>query len=332
MGSPFYAGMLRRLADDYDNGGVTRTFFDADRERENRSRPGIRLMGAFHFCALDGSAPNLARHFPSAGGDGDATAGWHACRNILIAKPEKIERLFERIPQTNEVGRATLLLAASLATAAHFSLPLRIFEIGASAGLNSRFDRFRYEGANWSWGDSSPLVLQIREATGKPNFLETPLFIAERHACDLNPLDPGSKTDCLELLSFIWADQRERISRLRSALAVARQFPITVEKAEMYAWICNRVTLTTGFATVVMHSVVFEHLSLTAIASLRELFRTIGNTARSSAPFAWLRMEYHNGGFETRITLWPDEREILIARSDGHGNSIHWNESAPPTA
>ena len=48
--------------------------------------------------------------------------------------------------QTNEPGRSVSLLGGYLEVArAHPGLPLRVFEVGASAGLNLLWDEFRYE-------------------------------------------------------------------------------------------------------------------------------------------------------------------------------------------
>ncbi|MCB1040214.1 MAG: DUF2332 family protein, partial [Acidimicrobiales bacterium] len=59
--------------------------------------------------------------------------------------------------QTNEVGRSATLLGGFLEVG-RGGLPLRVLEVGASAGLNLRFDRYRYVAAGRSWGPAqSPL-------------------------------------------------------------------------------------------------------------------------------------------------------------------------------
>ena len=39
------------------------------------------------------------------------------------------------------------------------------------------------------------------------------LHVASRAGCDLNPLDPANGDDGKRLLSYIWADQQDRLER-----------------------------------------------------------------------------------------------------------------------
>ena len=60
------------------------------------------------------------------------------------------------------------IVGGFLAVAAHTGLPLRTFEVGASAGLNLRWDRFFYEARGATWGP--PLVARgavSRDVAGK---------------------------------------------------------------------------------------------------------------------------------------------------------------------
>ena len=77
--------------------------------------------------------------------------------------PEAIARSDERIvaglagaPQTNEIARSAMLLPGFLTVARETGLPLDLFEIGASAGLNLLFDSFHYRYGDAEWGDPPP--------------------------------------------------------------------------------------------------------------------------------------------------------------------------------
>ncbi|MGG2473992.1 DUF2332 family protein, partial [Rhizobium sp. BR5] len=46
---------------------------------------------------------------------------------------------------------------------------------------------------------------------------DTRIEVVERAGCDLNPLDPLSVEDRLRLMSYIWADQTDRLERTAAA-------------------------------------------------------------------------------------------------------------------
>ena len=108
------------------------------------------------LSARQGS-PDLARWFPSAGGTFDpATDGPAAGRDLLAAVEAHSGELADGLRQgvqTNEVGRCAPLAVGFTAVLRRFGLPLRLLELGASAGLNLRWDRWRYESGETAWGD-----------------------------------------------------------------------------------------------------------------------------------------------------------------------------------
>jgi hypothetical protein len=324
MGSPFTAALIREAAADYRGGDRVRALLDA---YPNFTRPGLHLAGALHYLALAGEPP-LTRRFPSVGGDGDAQAAWRAARAMLVEHPERIERLFTRIPQTNEPARSLPLLGAFALIAARTNLPLRLREIGASAGLNLRFDRYGYAGAQWCWGDQrSPLVLHNRTRSGCPAHLDARIVVDERRGCDPHPLDVSSEEDRLVLQSFVWADQTERLERLRAALEVAQAIPVRIDAEGFETWVPREGTPRAGCATVLFHTVVEEHLSHRDHAALRDAVFDRARRASPEAPLAYVRMELEGGTYPLRVALWPRlGAPAVVCESDGHGQGILWSE------
>jgi hypothetical protein len=323
MGSRLYGALLERAAADYRGGRPVARVLDAD---ASRSRLGIRLMAAMHYLALAGDA-GLAAHFPSTGGDGDADALWSAATARFASEAETFEALMERTPQTNEPARAMPLVAGYCALAARYHLPLRIFEIGASAGLNLRWDAFAYDGGSWAFGGPSALTLCNTIASGVPMHLDVKPEVAERRGCDLHPLDATSAVDRMELTSFVWADQTERLARLRDALTVAREHPVEIDRADMLAWIPRVAAPKPGFLTIVAETVVAEHLPDAARNALARTIHAQGALASAEAPLAWLRMEPRDGAYVTEYFAWPGlcSEGVRIATSDGHAQNIAWS-------
>ena len=78
LGSPIYAHLLERAAADIERGGPVWRAVEPYQDRPFNFTHHLRLLGAAHRLALAGDAPELAAHFPSTGGDGDAQAAWKA--------------------------------------------------------------------------------------------------------------------------------------------------------------------------------------------------------------------------------------------------------------
>jgi hypothetical protein len=274
----------------------------------------LRLMGAVHRLVLRGDAPRLAAHYPSAGGE--PRDPWPAFLDTLRDNADELRELVERPVQTNEPGRCAALLPGFLEIAERTGLPLRLLEVGASAGLNLRFDRYRYELGDRRWGPpDSPVGIRAR-LEGRPP-LAASLSVASRAGCDPSPLDPRRDEDRLTLASYVWPDQLDRHRRLRAALALAAEVPVPVERAGAADWIEARLAEPApGAATVVFHSIVMQYLS----ADERGRFE--GALGRATGPLAWLRMEPAGDLAEVRLTLDGEER--LLARAGYHGDPVEW--------
>ena len=153
---------------------------------------------------LEGRAPALARHYASAGGDDDPHAAWIALDALLATDPA-LEPYLARPPQTNEVSRAAALVGGFLTVAREYGLPLRLLEIGASAGLNLRFDHYRYESGGIAFGDPASPVRFVDRWEGTPPF-DVACTIVAREGCDVSPVDPTTPDGRLTLASYVWPE------------------------------------------------------------------------------------------------------------------------------
>lgn len=326
-GSPLYAHLCARLADDVEVGGPSAPLLV---HAEGQAFPSLGLLAAVHRLALAGDAPDVARHYPSTGGDGDHDGAWRAVRALLADRPDALHGAALETPQTNEVGRSAALLGGFLTVAAEHRLPLRVLEVGASAGLNLRFDRYRFEQRDAGWGPiESPLVLRDLWPDATPPF-DAPLVVADRRGCDLAPIDPTTVDGQLTLLGGVWPDQVDRISRLRIALEMAATFPVDIDRAELADWLATQLAEPArGSATVVFHSLVWPYLSEETRDTFRTTLEQTGSVASPESPLAWLRLEPLMDGApdqlgELRLTTWPGGEERLLARCTFHYGPVHW--------
>ena len=233
LGSQLYAGLLIRAIEDLRSGGPTVAVLDGHFDDSGRSALALRMLGGVHALVLTGQAPELAEFYPSAGGSADpgpgASLAWPAFRRVLEQQKDQVRGWLGHPPQTNEVGRGAALAGALCQLKAEADLPVRLVEIGASAGLNLRADRFRITGAGVSYGPADSPVQLAGGWQGTPPPAAS-LNVVSRVGGDLAPIDPVSPEGRLRLSAFVWADQVDRLTRLRGACDLATQIPVDLRQ------------------------------------------------------------------------------------------------------
>jgi hypothetical protein len=325
IGSPLYDLLLTEAADDVDRGGPVWEILEGHEADPTESMLGLRMMAGVHRLVLEGKAPALARFYPSAGGLVDSEQVWPEFRALIVEQHDELRELTARPCQTNEVGRSAALLGGFLLVAQETGLPLRLLEIGASAGLNLCFDRYFYSGADWSFGDpASPVRFEDVVNEGRPP-ADQSLEVVERRGCDASPLDATSSDDRFQLLSSVWPDQVQRIEQLRTALELVAADPPAVEHASAGTWLDEALSdPRPGTATVVFHSIVWQYLGDEERDRVKAAIESAGAAADGEAPVAWLRMELGGELADVHLTTWPGGDESLIARAGYHGRPIQW--------
>jgi hypothetical protein len=292
LGSPMYEGLLLRIAEDVRAGGPCLAALEPHAERSRMLAP-LLLLAAIHRMVLEGRLPEAARYYPSVGGTADVEALWP---HLLEAVPRAV---LPACVQTNEVNRSCGLLPGFVETARRTGLPLRLLEIGASGGLNLRWDHFA--------------------------FLDVPpgLRVVERRGCDLNPIDPTLDESRPVLLCFVWPDQMDRFQQLTEAIEIARRVPAVVDREDAVTWLQAQLAEPrAGVATVVYHSVVMPYLTEEARDNVRKTIEAAGERATEEAPVAWLSMEPGAEQAEIHLSVWPGGERRLIARAGFHGRKV----------
>jgi hypothetical protein len=334
MGSAFSGALLERAAADVAEGGATRNLFAPWEGASTRSLIAdavtLRLLGALHDLALSGEDPALAAAYPTAERPGDPRAAWAAGLGAMAEHPARFAGFMAHEPQTNEVRRSACLLGGFLDIARRTGLPLRAFEIAASAGLNQLWDRYRYRlGEADAWGDPKSSVLIDTDWRGPLPSLDARVSVIERAACDRKPVDITDPLARRRLRAFIWPDQIDRLQRLDAALEAALAAGVTVEREDAVSWAARRAMPREGAATVLFHSVFWQYMPAESQAALTGVIADLGALATASGPFAWLRMEPppdNLAAMEVRLTLWPGGEERLLALVHPHGAWVEWKD------
>jgi hypothetical protein len=330
LGSPLYADLLVRAADDLLSGGPTSEILRGHLDERLSSVLALRLLGGAHALVLSGRAPALAAYYASSGGTSDPEPGspraWAALRQTFADRADEIRPWLDHPPQTNEVGRAAALLGGLRYITAERELPVRLVEVGASAGLNLRADHFYVPGDAGSYGDpESPVVLSAGWQGDPPP--ASRIEVVERIGGDLSPVDPTTPDGRLRLTAYVWPDQADRLSRLRGAFELAAELPADL-RAEPASVTVERTQLVPGTWTVLWHSIFRQYLDERQRAELANGVAELGALATPDARFAYLYLEQSRaGGCPVTLATWPGGHQRVLGSAPAHGLPVHWHSS-----
>jgi hypothetical protein len=214
--------------------------------------------------------------------------------------------------------------------AERFGLPFDLYELGASAGLNSLLDGYSFDLGGVKAGDPASPVQLAPVWTGSPPPAAI-VRVVSRQAVDRNPLDVTAPATRRMLSAYVWTDQRDRLARLNAALDLATATPLDLARADAADWLEERLTLTPqqGVCRVVMHTIAFQYFPPGVQDRIRTHMAVVGSQSTTDAPLAWLTFEAEEDGFERRPMLrlrtWPGQEEaVALARGQPHGARYDW--------
>ena len=330
-GSPLTTALLEGAAGDVVSGGVVADLLGPLAAEPSGSVTSLRFAGSMHRLVLERRAAELALHYPSVGGTAPVEEVWPAAERACREHLEELRHLMTRPVQTNEVGRSAALYGALLLLGG----PVRLLEIGSSAGLNLRCDAFAYElsdGAVLADPDSPVRLIRPWEGALPPG---REVQVVERKGCDPSPIDSTTTDGRLTLTSYVWADQSERLERLRGALQVADRLPATVEKAGALEFLTRELAeLPDGVTTVVWHSVVWQYVDPAGRRAVDALLQRAGRRATRDTPLARVSLEPERVGegsfiFRVHLQRWPTGERLHVADALGHGPPVRWTGARP---
>lgn len=231
--------------------------------------------------------------------------------------------------QTCVVNRCAAVLPA-LATLPRVEAEhgrVALLEIGPSAGLNLRLDRYRYEYGNGvSWGEPTARPTLRCETRGdRMPPMPGPLEIVARRGLDLNRIDLENPAAIRWLRALIWPEHSERAQAMDEALAHAKVVSVEIEEGDATREIAAHIDrLPPDAARVLFATHVFYQIPR---EGRRELLDSIAAASREQ-PVDLIRMDSTGEG-DSRIESFSFEggertgRRVL-ARSDSHGRWIEW--------
>ncbi|USG62832.1 DUF2332 family protein [Sneathiella marina] len=328
LGSPFTARLCRLMGERLAPGTAVADHiltWPGDPSALADSVP-LRLAGALHGLLISKKSAVLQAVYPPQDQSVDDEMLWEALCTVLETESAFILNRLKSPPQTNEVRRSGATLPLFLEVSRRTGLPLSLTEIGASAGLNLFLDDYHITLGDQAWGDENSAVTLNPTWHGSPA-PQAALDILARTGCDLKPIDPGSREDRERKLSYIWADQEDRLTRTRAAFDIAAASDIRVAEADALDWLRQETARThDGAVHVIYSTIAWQYLPQEARAAGEEIIHEAGARATESAPLAWALME-NDGvgpGAELSLTFWPGGERQQVGRADFHGRWVDW--------
>ncbi|MGI5215580.1 DUF2332 domain-containing protein [Plantactinospora sp. CA-290183] len=190
-------------------------------------RPGQQasylFFGAVHYLLLGGVGHELRTFYPSV--VGPAARAPEAAGPALVDfcrtyRAELTELVRTRLVQSNVVRRAAGLRFALAALRRRIPGPVHLVEVGASAGIHLRVDRYRYLIGGHPFGppDAAVTIQSDWLGAGVPPDLDDVPAIASRIGVDLNPVHATDEADRRWLRALVWPEDRAGADLLAAAL------------------------------------------------------------------------------------------------------------------
>lgn len=324
LDAPTYALLAQHVADTVTAPGPLADVLNPYADAAVGDMVPLRFLGAIHRLVLERQAPELALFFASVGGtppadDRARDLCLHAFDDVIAEQNAQIAAGLEWFPQTNEVGRTEGLVAVLRRIERDFGLPVRLHEIGTSAGLSLRADE---------------LVRRGIVPDAQPGWGELP-DITERVGVDLAPVDIDTTDGRLHLTSFIWPDQVHRFERLRSALSTAAEVPAHVAASDAVDHV-RGLRLQAGTTLVLWHSAMWMYLAPEQRAEITELLDRLGEHATPDAPLVHVALEPIDMAdrhvFRLQVATWPSPPgsdlpaglDVLWGTAPPSGTPVSW--------
>ena len=310
--SPLYRSLARTVA---GNTGLLRL--------AARGRPGqyptFLFFGAVHALLLAGIDHELAGFYPSLAGARarPPDQAGPALVDFCAAFESELAALIEaRLVQTNVVKRALALRLGLAVIGRRVAAPVHLIEVGASAGILLRFDRYGYTLGGRRFGDPrSPVQIRAewRGDAAVPDLDVLPP-LAGVTGVDLHPLEARDADDRHWLEALVWPENRYEADLLHHALAAVAADPPPIRAGDAID-ICPALAaeLLPDEPRVVFHSMTRMHVPADRLAAFDAAIGTLGR----DAPLYCLSLE-GQGELDLRS---PDGSLIHLARVGGR---VEW--------
>lgn len=292
----------------------------------------LRVTGGLHYLALSGADTRLAPVYSGA-----VTDQAEIDRTVLAMALEHDAALtpwLDGPPQTNEAGRSASIMAGLLWAATRVVPRFELFELGASAGVNTMLDRYRFDlGGTLVGPAASPMRIAPEwRGKGAPPAPLPEFAITTVRGCDVAPIDLSDPEAALRLKAYVWPDALDRMERIDAAIALASERAPDLVKQDAGAFVEAMLAQPqeSGTTRAMFHSIMWQYMPASTKDAITAQFEEHGAKATPDRPLAWVSLETNPATFrhELHVRVWNGEacsgEPTLLAHAHPHGAWVEW--------
>ncbi|MEO1489214.1 MAG: DUF2332 domain-containing protein, partial [Pseudomonadota bacterium] len=183
----------------------------------------LRVTGGLHHLVLTGADTRLAAVYRGEMTEQDEVDA--LVLDVVRKHDAALVPWLDGPPQTNEAGRSASIMAGLLWLAQRVSPRLELFELGASAGVNTMLDRYAFDLGGTHVGPvGSPMRIAPEwRGEGAPPPPSDEFQILSVRGCDVAPIDLSDTAAALRLKAYVWPDAPARMERIDAAIKLASE-------------------------------------------------------------------------------------------------------------
>ncbi|OYU35150.1 MAG: hypothetical protein CFE35_12045 [Novosphingobium sp. PASSN1] len=284
----------------------------------------LRLAGGFHHLVLSGTDTRLGAVYRGELTDQDAVDALIV--DLTRQHDAALLPWLDGPPQTNEAGRSASIMAALLWLSPRTGPRFELNELGASAGVNTMMERYRYDLGGTKVGPADSPMRIAPEWRGPPP-VPAPVEIASIQGCDRAPVNLADPAAALRLKSYVWAEVTERLARIDAAIQLASEHPPTLMQMDAGEWVDLRLAapLAADTTRLFYHSIVWQYLPP---ETRTRITKAIIGAGEGGQRLAWIMLETNRETFRHELTVrhWPGGGEpVLLGEAHAHGAWVAWH-------
>lgn len=288
----------------------------------------LRIAGGLHHLVLSGTDDRLARVYSGQITD-QAQVDALVCELVDKYDTQLLPWL-DGPPQTNEAGRSASIMAGLLWLAQYVVPRFDMFELGASAGVNTMMERYFYRlGETEAGPPGSPMQIVPEWRGVSPPASE--ITITSIRGCDVQTIDLSDEASALKLKSYVWPDALARMARIDAAIELAGQNPPDLVQMDAGEFVRQQLEReqAPGTTRVMFHSIMWQYMPRETQSAITEAMEQAGSQASAEKPLAWISLETNPATFrhELRVRYWPGGSAgegTLLAHAHPHGAWVEW--------